>query len=259
MDLASAGGGEPLARVAHGLGVLLDQQGEPGAALQLFERSRAIWSDLGNREGQARELNSLGIVQRHLGHLEAARSALEEAIAINRELGAPRLGDALANLGQLEIAAGRWDRAIEVLEEALAADERQGDLFGVAVDQHSLALAMLRAGSPRAASDRLSAVFAYVASSGNISLLVNFLELAAAITAALNNPLRTARLAGAAEAIRRESGMLISPQEAAMLEDHLGPARATVPPREWEAELAAGRALSRPEALALLISPEGGS
>jgi chemotaxis receptor (MCP) glutamine deamidase CheD len=64
-----------------------------------------------------------------------------------------------------------------------------------------------------------------------------------------------ARLAGAAEAIRQESGMLISPQEAALVEEHLAPARAAVAPEEWQAELAAGRALSQQEALALVLSP----
>ena len=259
MDLASADGGAPLARVAHGLGVLLDQQSEPDAAVQLFERSLAIWRDLGDREEQARELNSLGIVQRHLGNTGAARSLLEEAVAIDRELGSHRLGAALTNLGQLESAAGRLDRAIELLQEALTVDQRQGDLFGVAVDQQSLALASLRAGRPREASDQLAAAFSYVASSGNTSLLENVLELHAAITASLGDALRAARLAGAAEAIRQESGMPISPQEAAMLEDHLAPARGTVPRQEWDAELAAGRALSQPEALSLLTSSESRS
>ena len=60
MDMAS-GDGAPLAQVAHGLGVLLDQQGEPDAARRMFERSLAIWRKLGDREEQARELNSLGI------------------------------------------------------------------------------------------------------------------------------------------------------------------------------------------------------
>ena len=48
--------------------------------------------------------------------------------------------------------------------------------------------------------------------------------------------------------------MVISAPEAAMLEGHLAPARATVTPAEWDAELAACRVLSRDEALALLRS-----
>jgi predicted ATPase/class 3 adenylate cyclase len=255
MNLASADGGAPLARVAHGLGMLLDQQGESAAASQLFERSLAIWRELGDRDREARELNSLGIARRHLSDLDGARSLFDEAIAINREIGSPRLSANLANLGQLESGAGRLDRAIEVLQEALALDQAHGDLFGVAVDQHSLALATLRAGRPREAHDMLRGVIDYAAISGNTSLLVNVLELGAAIMVVLDDPRRAARLAGAAEANREESGMLISPQEAAMVEEHLAPARAAVTPRTWEAEVAAGRALTQQEALALLLSP----
>jgi predicted ATPase/class 3 adenylate cyclase len=252
MDVASGDGGAPLARVAHGLGVLLDQQNEPAAAARLFERSLAIWRELGDRDQQARELNSLGIARRHIGDMDAARSLLEEAIVINREIGSRRLAGALANLAQLESATNRFDSAIEALREALVIDQQQGDLFGVAVDQHSLALTSLRAGRPDDAYDMLCGMLGYVAVSGNTSLLVNTLEVGAAIIGELGDPLRAARLAGAAEANREDSGMLISPQEAAMLGDFLAPARAAVTPPEWQAGLAAGRALSQQEALALL-------
>ena len=255
MDLASGDGGVPLARVAHGLGVLLDQLGEPDAARQLFGRSLAIWRELGDREQQARELNSLGIVLRHLGDPDTARALFEEAIAINREIpGSLRLGANLANLGQLESAAGNFDRASEVLREALALDSENGDLFSISVDRHSLALTSLRAGRPGEARELLSGIFDHVASSGNTSLLVNTLELAAGIMAGLNDPPRAARLAGAADAIRQESGMLLTEPEAAMLEAFIAPGRATVSPQAWNAELVAGRALSQPEALALLLS-----
>ena len=85
-------------------------------------------------------------------------------------------------------------------------------------------------------------------------MLVNSLELAAAIAVGLGDPLRAARMAGAAEAIRHESGMRISGQEAALLEECLAPARAAMTPQEWDAELAAGQALSESEAVALLRS-----
>jgi tetratricopeptide (TPR) repeat protein len=233
----------------------MDQQGEPDAALRLFERSLVIWRELGDREQQARELNSLGIVHRHLGDVDTGRALLEEAVALNRELGDKyRLGASLANLGQVESAAGRLDRATEVLREALAVDSELGNPVNIAIDRHSLALVSLRAGRPREARDLVCGIFDYVVSSGNTAFYVNTIELAAAIMAALDEPLLTARLAGAAEAIRQESGMLITPQEGALLEELLVPARATVSSQVWDAELAAGRALTEQEALALLLS-----
>jgi uncharacterized protein HemY len=47
--------------VAHGLGILLTQQNEFAAAASLFERSLAIYRDAGDRNQEAKELNSLGI------------------------------------------------------------------------------------------------------------------------------------------------------------------------------------------------------
>jgi predicted ATPase/class 3 adenylate cyclase len=256
MDLASADGGVPLALVAHGLGVLMDTQGEPDAARRLFERGLATWREVGDRDQQARELNSLGIALYHLGDLEGARPLLAESIAIAREIGNPiRLAAGLTSLGQLESAAGHFDRATESLQEALTIDYEQGDLLGVALDHQSLALVSLRAGRPGEARDLLSGTFDYLASSGNVSFLVNVLELAAAIDAALGDPQRAARLAGAAEAIRQQSGLLMTDLEAARMEGYLAPARAALAPDVWDAEVAAGRALTQEQAVALLLSP----
>ena len=59
--LASDQAGAPLAKVACWLGTMVLQQGESDAALRLFERSLAIWRDLGEPDEQARELISLGL------------------------------------------------------------------------------------------------------------------------------------------------------------------------------------------------------
>jgi predicted ATPase/class 3 adenylate cyclase len=257
IDLADEEGGAPpaqLAQLTHWLGVLLQQQGEPEAALSLLERSLAIWRDLGKRDEQARELNSLGITQHHLRDVDASRSLLEESAAIAREIGSyMRLAAALTNLGQLESDEDNFDRATEVLQEALEIDREQGDMLGVAIDQQSLAGVALRAGRAREARDLLSAMADYVVRCGDPELLSTTLEMCAANAAQLGEALRAARLAGAAEAIRQKTGITIKQPE--MLEDFLAPARATTEPGKWDAALAAGRALTQQQAAMLLASP----
>jgi predicted ATPase/class 3 adenylate cyclase len=256
MDVVAVDGGAPLAGVAHGLGVLLDEQGEPDAARQLFERSLAIWRDLGNRDREAGELNSLGITHHHLGHLDTARVLLEQSAAIGREIGsASRLAAALTNLGQAEADAGNLEHAEQVLQEALSVDRKLGDTLGVALDQQSLVIVRLRAGRVRHASEMLSETFDYVVSSGNIESLVVSIELSAAIAAEFGDGTRAARLAGAAEAIRRKAGIPLPEPEAALLERFVAPARATFARDAWDAELAAGAALTQQEAVTLLLSP----
>ena len=254
VDLAAEEGGAPLAQLAHLLGVLLQQQGESQAALRLLEHSLAIWRDLGEREEQARELNSLGITHHHLGDVDAARSLLEQSAAISRETGSDtRLAAALTNLGQLEADTGNFDRATHVLQEALAIDRKQGDMWGVAIDQQSLAGVALRAGRAREAREVLSAMAGYVVSCGDPEFLATTLELCAANAAQFGEGLRAARLAGAAEAIRQKTGIPMKYPE--LLEGFLAPARAATEPRQWDAGLAAGRALSQQQAAALLVSP----
>jgi len=92
-----------------------------------------------------------------------------------------------------------------------------------------------------------------VISVGDTQFLANTLELSACITAELGDCLPAARLAGAAEGIREKAGMPIPELDAIFLERFLAPARATIERRVWEAELAAGRALTQEQAVALLL------
>jgi predicted ATPase/class 3 adenylate cyclase len=254
--LAPDDAGAPLAHVVHWLGVLLQQQGENGAALPLFERSFAIWRDLGDLRQTARELNSLGITHSALGHVDTARSLLADSITICRELGASGLlASALTTLGHLETSAGNLDSAAAALTEALAVDRAVGDEFGATIDQQGLALTSLFAGRAAEAAKLLSSTVDYVVASGDIQFLANTVELAAAIAACLGDSLRAARLCGAAAGIRQTASMPISPTDDAVLERFVGPARASVARLVWDAETAAGRALTRQQAITLVEAP----
>jgi predicted ATPase/class 3 adenylate cyclase len=256
IDLATDDGGAPLAKLAHSLGMLLVQQGELEAGLGLFERSLAIWRDLGDRTQQARELTSLGGTYRRLDDLDTARSLLEDGVALCRESGSEIwLGNALTVLGGVESAAGNFDRAAQALQEAIMIGRKQGNTLGAALGQQSLAVNCLLAGRAQEARDVLSGILGFVVSSGDTEWLIDALEVAAAIAAELGDCLRAARLIGAAEAARQLAGMPTTEADAALLERSLGPARATIAPDVWDAEQAVGRALTQQETAALLLSP----
>jgi tetratricopeptide (TPR) repeat protein len=255
VDLVSDDAGAPLAMVAHGLGILVAQQSELEAAVPLFERSLAIWRDLGDRDQEAKELNSLGITYGLLGKLDAARSMLEDSVALSREVDSPlRLATALTNLGLLETTAGHLGRAEQVLQEAVALDQEQGDLLGLCMDQQALTVVSLRAGRVHRARELLSSTLDFVVSAGNPEALATALEQAACVAAELGEPPRAARLAGAAETVREKAGMPRVDFDANTLERFLAPARATVTRDQWDAELDAGRALSQPQAVTLLLA-----
>ena len=98
-------------------------------------------------------------------------------------------------------------------------------------------------------------MFDYAVSCGDPALLAGTLELSACIAADLGQGLRAARLAGAADGIRQQTGAAAQQPEVVLLERFLAPARATIAPEAWDAELAAGRVLTQQQAATLLISP----
>jgi hypothetical protein len=126
--------------------------------------------------------------------------------------------------------------------------------MGVVLDQHSLAVVSLRAGRIEEAYEAVSATFDYVASSGDTGTLIAAVELSACIAAESGDGLRGARLAGAAEALREKAGTPIPAPDAALLERFLAPVRATMERAAWDAELAAGRALTQEQAITLMTS-----
>ena len=255
IELTADDAGAPLARLAHGLGIMLGTQGEHAKAVELLERSLAIWRELGDREQQARALNSLGITRRYRGELAAARALLEESTAIGREIGSDfRIAIALTSLGAVESAAGDYDRATQLLHEALTLDRKLGDSEGEVDAQLSLAVVSLHTGRIEEARDLLTCTLDYVIGSREPEFLADTLELSACIAAARRDGPQAARLAGAAEALRQQVGIPKTVHAEALLERFLAPARAATQPDLWDAELAAGRALSEQQATALLRS-----
>jgi hypothetical protein len=71
----------------------------------------------------------------------------------------------------------------------------------------------------------------------------------------MGDGLRAARQVAAAEAIRQKAGMPIAAPDALLLEQFLAPARAATADDAWDAELAAGRALTQEQTLTLLRAP----
>jgi predicted ATPase/class 3 adenylate cyclase len=258
VELAAGEAGAPLARLAHGLGVLRQQQGENAAAIALFNQSLAISTDLGDQTQMAVELNSLGIAYRSMGDLATAMALFGESIAIARRIGnEARLSTALANLGIAEIDAGQVGQATQVLQEALALDEKTGYAWGATVVKTSLATAALLDGRPEEAHQLLGSTIGDVVGSGDLELLAGALELGAGIAARVGEAQRAARLTGAAGAIRDRLGIPITGLDAALLERFLAPARAAVASQVWDAKLGSGRALAQDEAIALLAEPPG--
>ena len=106
------------------------------AALQLFEQALAIYREIGDRQGAAASLGSLGLAYHLLGDYQRAIGFHQQSLVIYREIGDRRgEADSLGNLGIAYRSLGDYQRAIDFHQQSLAIKREIGDRQGEA---HSL-------------------------------------------------------------------------------------------------------------------------
>jgi len=252
---AGSRGGPDLALALHGLAVLLLQQGEVDEASDALRTCLGIWREEGNQSRVAMELCSLGVARWTLGDLPGARVLLRESVDLARAIGEPdRESTALGNLGVLEVHDNHPERAIELLEQALALDVRLGRTWASTVIRANLAGALLRAGRVQEAYESLREHGAGMLAFGDIELTIDVIELLGATFAQLGDPPRAAWLLGSAEALREQSGMPRAVPDCELMEDFTAEARAAVSAEEWDENYQAGRAVTPAEAVATAVA-----
>ena len=120
LALAAGRSGRSPCQCVHAVGALTYLQAttpRPGPHREALE----IWSQLGNRRGVGRSLNSLGNIARSRGELPAARELYREALSIAREVGDRRsVSMNLHCLGTVAHASGDYAPAQALLEECVS-------------------------------------------------------------------------------------------------------------------------------------------
>jgi predicted ATPase/class 3 adenylate cyclase len=234
------------AKPMYALGVLLDQRGEPEQAVDLVERSLAVFREHGEQELVARALNSLGTIRRSLGDMDTARSLLEESIRVRRELGdEPGAAGALSNLGVVAFEQGDLDEAEARFTETLALDRAHGNDWGAAVTLDNLAAVAIERGDYDRAGELVRDNLVAAERLEDRELIAFGLEKAAILAAAEGNVVRAGRLAGAADALRESAGFERSRFDREWFDRHLG----AVTGEDFEASRVAGHALEPEGAL----------
>ena len=100
-------------------GRLLHFLGRHDKALACCECALAYFRELGNQDGAAHVLVTLGSIHRELGHHEEAISCLRQSLEIDRSLDDLYWqGIVLKNIGETHLAAGDTRRAREAFQEA---------------------------------------------------------------------------------------------------------------------------------------------
>jgi predicted ATPase/class 3 adenylate cyclase len=178
---------------------------------------------------EARSMGDPASVQRAMAHLANALEAeglVEESWNLERE-GAeiartlhhehPRvLLVSLVNLGYSAIVRGRLEEAVRHLEEAVALSEKLDEPADGAAARCNLALALIELGRIEDAVDMGARALTAAIEASDPTLAIDCLEVVAAVQAHLDNYGSAARLLGASEALREETGSELEPLERAL-------------------------------------------
>jgi predicted ATPase/class 3 adenylate cyclase len=229
----------------HGLTFALAHLGHTLAYLGQAERARAVSEEavstaraLGDDWLIAMALNNFAVVWLEAGELAEARLLAEESLGLRRGLGEKRgIAVTLTTIAEIALAEGEIGQATEALEEGLTLLREIGNVILETLTLDELGLAALYAGDRERAQAHFRESLGLCREIGErISIEECFAGLAA-IAALDGNAARSARLWGAAEALRVAAGIEPSPATRRLHEEFLPQFRsdtdAELVAREW--------------------------
>lgn len=190
------------------LAVLYETGGLDTEALPLHRRAMQMFEQQGRRDALASTLINLGNLFDTRNELVEAMAAYQRALAIKREIGAPGVGAALGNMALVAMRRERHDEALQLLSEAVAAHDREGDTVGTAVALRNQADALGTIGRFDDAAAALERAGRLAGAAGHVlgqsavaEGRAQLLQRRAAASAADATPLLAAALAANAEAL----------------------------------------------------------
>jgi tetratricopeptide (TPR) repeat protein len=242
-----------------GAGVMAWQKGDYAASRSYNQAALEIRRTLGDRKNIGSSLINLGIVDFDQGDYEAARRLFEEGLAIRRELGSPKsVAAALHNLAAVAEAVGDHDRAWQLFDETVQIYRRVGDPWGMAISTSNLAAVASHRGDHQAAHALDVESLSIRRQLGDRPGIAESLEGLANGLCALGSPLRAARTWGAAERLRDEIAVPMSPTARADHAAQVAAARAAIADatafdRAWQE----GRSMTLEQAIDDALQPLG--
>jgi predicted ATPase/class 3 adenylate cyclase len=274
--LAASGAGPSRARAAAHLaaGGLAFWQADYDPTADHYQRALAMYEGLGDKPGIAEATYDLAFVPVMISdepfdrgfagrpaHL-IAMGRLEEALRLFEELGdlggvAKTKGNMalfIAGSGDMKAGSGEMNRALLLLEEAIAAYRELGDMFHLADALTGLAQGHLIEGRHAEARQAVVEAIALFADADNKAGIGLGLETLSFVEAGEGRQVRALRLLAKAEEIRAtKEGDAKYPVPASVFYPEMdvpGDARAAIGDDAAERELAAGRSMSLAEAVA---------
>ncbi len=253
----SAGDDNLVADLLHVRAFVLVRQGQQDAALPLIELGLDLARRLGEPHLTARLLSVRSYAVDVEGdHAGAARDAAE-ALQLYRQAGDRReAGTTLGNLGYAELAMGDLEAAHSHLLESLDIARALNDHYGVVYEIFNLGLADYLSGSPSTAETLFAESFDLarrVRMKAGTAYALTGLAMASGGEADMS---RSARLHGAADEALAALGETIDSLEGRLRDLDCHRLRSAMGTEAFEAEYAAGRALTSEQVLTLALGSQ---
>jgi DNA-binding NarL/FixJ family response regulator len=238
-------------RTLTGAGAMAWYQMDIIQAHNWIEQTLPLAREVGNREDEAFALINLASLAVELGDPAQEIANLEAGLALARDVGASEPAIlALHNLAYLAWRRGDAAAAKEQLEEALTLARQRDVLWIVPNILIGLGLASADLGNHPRAAALLHEGLELGLARGNLSDVIDALEGVARLGAATGHSVPAARLIGAAATLRDDIATPMSPSEVTHFEPILAALRDVLGGEPFAAALAAGRAVSREDAIA---------
>ncbi len=242
------------------LGVLMDQRGDLERATRLFEEALTSFRSRGDRVREGACLNSLGVVARSRLDFERAKGLLTESVAIRRELqDSSGMSSSLSNLAILYMDLGDTERARELLEETMMLDQERNDEWGVAVTSLNLGVAKLELEEVQPAADMVRSSVQGLVKLGDLDGVAEGIEALAGVAVAEERFVRAARLAGAADALRRALGIPLAEVDRVRFDRWLSEPRRRLAGEGFGAAWAEGAGMTTEQAIDYALKGSAGS
>ena len=240
-----------IAEALYDLSYLAFSQGDYDRSYALKEESLALYRELGDEWSIAFLLLQVVSVASYQGDYDKACPLAEEGLALYRELGDKEgIADALFALGGVILNQGDCARAGSLLEEGLAMYRELGLKRGIARSLFSLGRVAFGQGDYTRAQALHREGLTLFKELDDKWLIALSLEELGAVVAMQGQPVKAARLIGAAAAFREAIGSTPLPAERTNYHRGIVHARAQLGEEAFTAALAEGRTMTPEQALA---------
>ncbi len=204
----------PRLKALFGAGLLAHRLGDYRGAYALSEERLALARRLDDAEGVASSLIGLGMNAHGLGDYEQAAAAFTEGAALARAGGYSWiLAVAISNLADLALEQGDYAQARARVDESLGLFRELGDERKIVESLVGLGIVASREGSRDEAEALLCESLEYAEALVDKELAIWSLGELAALAVSGGDAERAARLLGAIETLREETGHAAQPDE----------------------------------------------